>query len=79
MENTVATRYKFTAVFSYDILSRIIIPLYNVQINGKTYYKDMTLQAEAELGKLSPYSNLDKDVAGVWNNGTQVLEIVGYY
>lgn len=74
-----ASRYTFAQIFSFDVITRQLTPIYNIRINGALYFKDMPLLSGTNFGKLSPYENSDKDVAGVWDKDTQIMEIIGYY
>lgn len=72
-------RYKFDTIFTYNPLLGIITPKFNVLINGVPFNRGVSIYRSTSFGGLNLFNYIGRDIAGIWNAGTQTLTISGFY
>lgn len=72
-------RYPFYNIFGYNAATTDLFPLYNVVINGVTFSFGYSIPRGNSFGGLDLYSLMGRDVAGIWNDQTRTLTIIGFY
>ena len=72
-------RYKFFDIFYTISGTAYLAPNFNVNINGTTFQKGIPVPQGPVFGGLNLYNYAGKDIAGIWDNNTKVLNIVGFY
>jgi hypothetical protein len=79
MDQPKLSRYKFQNIFSYDPLNGIIIPMFDVIVNGVIFKKGIALTKSSLLGRINLFNYIGRDIAGMWDPQKQVIIIQGFY
>lgn len=72
-------RYSFYKIFQFTPALEYITPLFNVRINGVFFQRNTPIPKGTAFGGLNLYSYMGKDIAGIWNDSTKELTIIGFY
>lgn len=74
-----AARYNFDAIFTYDSARDVIVPKYDVTLNGSRFPKNAPISKDPNSNGLVLFSYLGRDINGVYDKDTGVLKIDGFY
>lgn len=72
-------RYKFANIFTYDPTNGIIVPRFDVIINGWKLNQGATINRYTFIGGLDLFNYIGKDMAGTWDAKNRVVTIQGFY
>jgi len=72
-------RYRFEVIFNYNATTGIIIPRFNVLINGVPFNRGVAIYRSTSFGGLNLFNYIGRDIAGTWNPQTRVLTVLGFY
>ncbi len=71
-------RYNFDTIFSYDPVNNILIPKFNVSINGIFLSNGNPINPATATGGVNLFNYVGKGIIGTWNSETNTLYIVGF-
>jgi len=76
----VVNRYTFSNVFSYyPTGGGVIIPEYNIVINGVSFNRGSAITRSTYIGGLNLFNYIGRDIAAIWYPETKILSIQGFY
>lgn len=73
------SRYNFYEIFDYDQTRGILIPKFNITVNGMRYNKGVLIAQSSLMGNLNLFNYIGHGIAGTWDVSTFVLNILGFY
>jgi hypothetical protein len=70
--------YNFDTIFTYDPVNHVLVPKFNVSINGIYLPKDVPINLSTPTGGVNLFNYVGKSIVGTWNDETNTLYIVGF-
>lgn len=70
--------YSFDTIFAYDPVNNILVPRFNVKINGVYIAANTVINPVTNTGGVNLYSYIGKTIVGTWDATTSTLYIVGF-
>lgn len=74
-----AARYNFDTIFTYDQTRDVIVPKYDVALNGSRFPKNVPISKDPNSPGLVLFRYLGRGINGVYDKETGVLKIDGFY
>lgn len=72
-------RYGFYNVFFFDTATKALKPIVKVKINGVRFEMGLPIPYGPSFGGLNLYGYMGRDIAGIWDDQTKTLVILGFY
>jgi hypothetical protein len=72
-------RYKFDTFFRRDPATNYLVPQFNISVNGSLYPEGRAIMPGLTFGGLNLYNYTGRDLAGVWNPRSRILDFKGFY
>lgn len=72
-------RYNFDTIFAYDAARDVIVPKYDVTLNGSRFPKNVPISKDPNSPGLVLFRYVGRDINGVYDQETGVLKIDGFY
>ena len=72
-----ASRYNFTDIFDHDQVNGILVPKFDIIVNGVRHANGVGITQIGLTGALNLFNYIGHDIAGTWD-GTN-LTIEGFY
>jgi hypothetical protein len=72
-------RYNFDTIFDYDSARDVIVPKYDVTLNGSRFPKNVPISKDPNSPGRVLFGYLGRDINGVYDTETGVLKIDGFY
>ena len=71
-------RYNFEAIFTYDPINGILVPLYNIRINNNLLDQGVAINRNTPTGGVNLFDNVGRGIVGTWDTETKILTIEGF-
>lgn len=70
--------YNFDTIFGFDPVRNILVPKFNISVNGIYLPKDIPINPATPTGGVNLFNFAGKSIVGTWNDETNTLYIVGF-
>jgi hypothetical protein len=74
-----AARYNFDTIFAYDSARDVIVPKYDVTLNGSRFPRNVPISKDPNSPGIVLFRYLGRDINGFYDQETGVLKIDGFY